>query len=381
MLFIALFIFVLVIISYYIFKQREAFIRLVSAEEKFRSLAQSAVDAVIMCDRKGEIVFANKSVETIFGYTERELIGKTDAVLMPERFKKAHFAGIEKMTRNAPPILLGKITELEAVKKDGTEFPIELSISSWEGKGGMFFTSVIRDITERVELQKLRRDLTGMLVHDIKNPLAGITAIAQACLDGLAGSFTPEQHKAMVSIQTSAKKVLHLVMNLLEIDKMEDRNFMPQKAAFKAEELVKPLAWLVVLAESELKQVSIVTEPEITVFAEKELIIRVLENLLNNAVKHSPQNGRIVLKIKKEPGRVLFEVIDNGEGIPKEYLPRLFGKFFTVQEAQMKTKVDTGLGLAFCKLAVEAHGGKIGVESEAGKGSRFWFTLPEGRLD
>ena len=109
---------------------------------------------------------------------------------------------------------------------------------------------------------------------------------------------------------------------------------------------------------------------------DQSLLTRVIENLVGNALKHTPTGGKVTLRASRQGGRSLFEVIDNGEGIPAEFLPRIFDKFFKVESSTLKSKIDTGLGLTFCKMAVEAHGGEIKAESTVGRGSRFFFYLP-----
>lgn len=157
---------------------------------------------------------------------------------------------------------------------------------------------------------------------------------------------------------------------------MEESKLLLHKNAFQPGSLFKNLKWIEDLAKNEKKTVEMNAEKDLIIVADENIIGRVLENLLGNSIKHSPADSKIILNAKKESNGILFEIIDQGEGIPKEYLSRMFEKFFTVEGATGKTKADTGLGLAFCKLAVEAHGGEIGVESEPGKGSRFFFTLP-----
>lgn len=147
-------------------------------------------------------------------------------------------------------------------------------------------------------------------------------------------------------------------------------------AAIKGEDLQKALLWINSTAEKEGKTIIWGIDKGLVVKADEKLLIRVLENLLSNSLKHTEKGGKITLNLKKSDGQAQFEVIDNGEGIPAEYLDKIFEKFFKVEHQKMKNKIDTGLGLAFSKMAVEAQGGAIKVESVVGKGSRFYFHLP-----
>ncbi len=225
-------------------------------------------------------------------------------------------------------------------------------------------------------LEKLRDDLTGLIVHDLKNPLSGIVTANELMLGGLLGPLTADQKKYLEMEKTGARKLLNLIMDLLETRKIEEDKMTLSKTSFAAGELVKDLAWLELLAGQEQKTLTLSVPAGLTLSADRNLLVRVLENLAGTAIKHTPAGGKIELRISKSENEVLFEVIDTGEGIPAEYLGKLFNRFFKVETQNLKTKIDTGLGLYFCKLAVEAHGGRIGVESEPGRGSRFYFYLP-----
>ena len=227
-----------------------------------------------------------------------------------------------------------------------------------------------------LELEKLRDDLTRMIVHDLKNPLAGIVSANELFAAGLLGPLTAEQKKYVELSMVSSKKLLNLILDLLDTRKIEANKLALNKTGFSAAELLKNLAWLEILGKQGKKTIKMLAAEDLKISADQNLITRVLENLLTNAIKHTPSGGQITLSIKRQNNKILFEVIDTGEGIPKEFLGRLFEQFFKVESQTLKTNIDTGLGLAFCKMAVEAHGGKIGVESEAGKGSRFYFFLP-----
>lgn len=227
-----------------------------------------------------------------------------------------------------------------------------------------------------VALEALRDDLNHMIVHDLRNPLTGIVSITELFLSGLLGSLSGEQKKYLETVQLSARRLTNLISDLLDLAKLEAARLEVKKVNLKAEDLQNNLSWIEASAHQEGKKIDWGIEKGLTIKADEKLLVRILENLLSNALKHTEKGGRITLNIKKIPDRILFEVIDNGEGIPAEYLDKVFEKFFKVEHQKLKSKIDTGLGLAFSKMAVEAQGGTIAVESEVGKGSRFYFHLP-----
>ncbi|MFA4905241.1 MAG: HAMP domain-containing sensor histidine kinase [Candidatus Margulisiibacteriota bacterium] len=227
-----------------------------------------------------------------------------------------------------------------------------------------------------VALEALREDLNRMIVHDLKNPLTGIVSAVELFLSGLLGSLSEEQKKYLGTIQLSARQLSNLISDLLDLAKFESNRLEVNKVELKAEDLQKELAWIETIAAKEEKKIGWGIEKGLIIKADEKLLMRTLENLLSNALKHSKKGGRITLNIKRAPDGILYEVIDKGEGIPAEYLDKIFEKFFKVEHQKLKTKIDTGLGLAFSKMAVEAQGGTIKVESQVGKGSRFYFHLP-----
>ncbi|MFH1347094.1 MAG: HAMP domain-containing sensor histidine kinase [Candidatus Margulisiibacteriota bacterium] len=229
-----------------------------------------------------------------------------------------------------------------------------------------------------IELEKTRDDLTHMIVHDLKNPLTGIVSTVELFSSGTLGPLTDDQKKFLEIARISYKKLSNMIMDLLDIRKIEENKLELNKETFPAKDILETISWIKSLASKEKKEIVLNIQKNIKIKVDKNLISRVIENLLTNAVKHTPPEGKISLNIKKNKNDILFEVIDTGEGIPPEYLDRVFDRFFKVESQTMKTKIDTGLGLTFCKMAVEAHGGKIGIESEVGKGSRFYFHLPQG---
>lgn len=236
-------------------------------------------------------------------------------------------------------------------------------------------SEITRANEELRKLEQLREELSQMIVHDLKNPLTGILSSVE--LAGALGPISDKQKELMETAKVNVKKLSNMIMDILDLGKMAENKLVLNKTTFSAEELVNNLSWIENLTKKETKQLTFQTEKGLNLKADKNLIIRVLENLLTNAIKHTPSGGKINLNIKRDKNQILFEVIDSGEGIAKEYLGRIFDRFFKIENQKLKSSIDTGLGLTLCKMAVEAHQGKIGVESQVGKGSRFFFTLPQ----
>jgi signal transduction histidine kinase len=232
---------------------------------------------------------------------------------------------------------------------------------------------------ERLEaLEKLREDLTHMIVHDMRTPLTGMMGSLQMLTGGHAGVLPAQGHELASLAMSSTQTLLGMVNDLLDVGKIEAGQMALEKAPV-------PIA---AMARSALDQVRAIADQRAirliedlpydlpAVCADEDMVRRILVNLLGNALKFTPGKGEVALEARSRVDAVLVRVRDTGEGIPEEEQERIFEKFGQVESRKGGRKMSTGLGLTFCKLAVEAHGGTIGVESAPGQGSTFWFTLP-----
>jgi signal transduction histidine kinase len=195
------------------------------------------------------------------------------------------------------------------------------------------------------------------------------------CLEGSAGPVTPSQQELLSAARADGERIQALADDLLDLSRLQAGRLELELAAVPAAALVDA-AESAQRAAAEAKGVAVVREilPDCpAVRADRDRAALVLGNLLNNAVRHTPAGGRIVVSAQEEGAAVRFEVADDGEGIPEEYVARVFDRFFRVPGRERK---GTGLGLAIAREIVQAHGGRIGVESAPGRGSRFYFTLP-----
>ena len=229
------------------------------------------------------------------------------------------------------------------------------------------------------ELEKVRDDLMKMIVHDLKTPLTAVLAALEMVMDGDYGPIGAEQRRALGDAEAKAEDLLALIEDLLEVARIEETTLqldltMLAPAAFLHERVHE---WALRF-EQEHAEATVDVADDAPVFrADRSMLKRVFGNLIQNALTHSAERVRITLAARRESDdRILFTVSDNGPGIPHEYHEVIFHKFERVKVPQMPRTRSSGLGLAFCKLAVEAHGGRIWVQSEEGRGSRFHMVLP-----
>ena len=230
------------------------------------------------------------------------------------------------------------------------------------------------------ELVKARDDLMHMIVHDLKTPLTSVLATLEMVVDGDYGALSERQRGALAEAEGQAEDLLNLIENLLEVTKVE------QSTISLTREPIAPAAFLAELIydwQPRLQQDGATASADATddapVFgADKGLLKRVFANLLQNALAHSPIGVNIRMNARRDGDAILFTVADNGPGIPKEYHDLIFRKFEQVRSANAPKTRSSGLGLTFCRVAIEAHGGRIWVQSEEGKGAAFHIRLPLG---
>lgn len=226
--------------------------------------------------------------------------------------------------------------------------------------------------------ESLRDSLASMLVHDLRAPLTTILAPLEMLSSNAFGELNEMQSEVAEMATRGANRLLYLVNELLDVSKLESGNMTLQPSEFLLAPIVEEALELTgVLAGRDEQLVEREYSNDLQVRADEDLLRRVLSNLLSNAVKFTPSDGRIGVGAKTGDNEVLFWVRDEGDGVPPEYRDKIFEKFGQVESRQEGRKLSTGLGLTFCKLAVEAHGGRIWIESEAGRGSTFFFTLPQ----
>ncbi len=365
--------------------------RLRASEMRFRSVAHTAVDAIISINQHDEVVFWNAAAENIFGYSEAEMRGKSVSILVPERLRSAHTRGVQRYLETGKPALIGKTAELQGLRKDGSEFPLELSLATWQTAEGIFFTGIIRDISRRKEVEGVLQQrteearqrtqelesLVQMVAHDLKSPLVSIGGLARLLKKGLLNTSLDERTEQILSqLSTTSRTLEQFLKDLL--DGLAIERSEPERIPFRLDDTVEDVVRQHRQA-SEDKGILIHVEKANSlpsVLGDPHRIRQVLDNILGNAIRHMGKRPlpTILIQVQHDSTRVITRISDNGIGIPREFQSKVFDRFFRVPIADKQG--GTGLGLSIVKKIVESHGGKIWVESEQGHGATFVFYLP-----
>jgi PAS domain S-box-containing protein len=372
---------------------------LAKAELKFRSLLEAAPDAMLITYADGSIALVNAHMYDLFGYHRSEVRGRDIRILVPGWSFPVLPAGGPRNTNSSPP---AAYPELYAVRKDGSHFPIEISLSPLETEEGLLITSVIRDISERrkaeekirrlnTELEERVASRTAELIrsndalrqfawaasHDLQEPLRMVVAYSQWLARDHGHQLDGNGRQFLDFIVTGGTRMNNLLAALRDYMQVTDSGGEELIRTDSGESLKLALSNL----ESSIQasSASITSEPMPPVLSVPVLLVQVFQNLLANAIKYAQPDRPPRIRISASPGRqeCVFGVEDNGIGIAPEYHERVFGLFKRLGSAGS----GTGIGLAITKAAVERWGGRIWVESELGEGSTFKFSVPSPKGD
>ncbi|MCX7956456.1 MAG: ATP-binding protein [Endomicrobia bacterium] len=340
--------------------------KIIAEKTKTEAIIFSIKDGIILTDYNGSILLINNRAKEILNIDKLDENANIFEVLN-EKIKPV----IQNVLQES-----NKIFEIDLSTENSTKYFQVTSLPVSTPKNEKIgIVSVLHDITLEKELDKLKDDFLHSITHDLRNPMTSIRGFIKFLYDGIAGQISEQQKKILETMDRASFKLLNMINDILDIAKLEAGRM---ELNVEKTNLPKIISSVIELLQPQYERKNITLNFEnktndLEIYCDVKLMERVYINLIGNAIKFTPEGGKIVVGLDKFDNYIESYVEDNGEGIPKEYLEKIFDKFGQVKN---KTKGGTGLGLTICKCIVELHKGKIWVESELGKGAKFIFRIP-----
>ena len=388
-------------------------LRPLKQDERYRVLAESAPDAIVTIDEKSVILSVNPATERIFGWASGELVGQPLSMLMPEAFRQRHRDGMQRFLVTGTRHLDWSSVSVPGLRKDGTEFPMEVSFGEFIDGGRHIFSGFMRDVSERVEQQQ-RIDRTTselklalealerrvheaeearqaaddanaakgqflrMMSHELRTPLNAIGGYVDLLEAGVRGPMTPAQREDLLRVRLAQGRLLALINDVLNFAKLEQGMI-----AFD----IRPLVLSTVLEDlrptingqvsaKEIRFDCDACHSDLIVSADPQKLGQIVLNLISNAVKFTPMGGRIAMSATREEECVVLSVSDTGPGIPEDRLAAVFQPFVQVDSTLTRVHGGSGLGLSISRELAHGMGGSISVQSRPGAGATFTVSLP-----
>ncbi|MBI5039898.1 MAG: PAS domain S-box protein [Gammaproteobacteria bacterium] len=358
----------------------------IELQARFQAVAETANDAVVSADSHGDIIYFNPAAEHIFGYSADEATGQPLTMLMPEQFHAAHREGFARFLAAGDARVVGKTVELVGRRKDGKEFPLELSLASWNAGERAFFTGILRDIGERKQVEESLRSYATQLEaanrelesfsysvsHDLRAPLRGIDGFSQALLEDYADRLDADGRKYLERVRAGAQRMGQLIDDLLKLARVTRMDLYLETVDLSA--LVEDVA--VELKNQNMhQQVELVLAAGLCAQADPRLLRIAFENLLSNAWKFTSrrEDAQIEFGYIDHEDTPVYYICDNGIGFDMNYADKLFGAFQRLHDA--REFPGTGIGLATVQRVIHKHGGRIWAQAVPGNGATFYFTL------
>lgn len=349
-----------------------------SSKNRLAAILDNVLDGIITINEAGIVDSFNKSAEKIFGYTANEVIGRNISMLMPEPYCSEHDGYLNNFLTTGKAKVIGVGRQVTGRRRDGSIFPMDLAVSAMQLGEQRLFTGIVRDITDRVKIERMKSEFISTVSHELRTPLTSIRGSLGLIAGGVAGEL-PAQAKVLLDIaHKNSERLILLVNDILDMEKIEAGKMEFQAKPVALKQLVQQ-AMEDNLAYAEQCKVSYEVEGELsdaTINVDANRLLQVLANLFSNAAKFSPPGDKVRISVCSDGNRARISVSDHGCGIPLQFRSKIFQKFAQADSSDTRKKGGTGLGLSITKAIVEQMGGTIDFDSEPGVLTTFFIEFP-----
>jgi PAS domain S-box-containing protein len=333
-----------------------------NADEQFRLAIEAAPTGMLLMNPTGTIVLVNAQIEALFGYARTELLGRPFEMLVPERLRGSN---------------TGTATHRYGLRKDGAEIPIEIGLNPLHTSEGEFVLSSIVDLSQRLEIDRLRNEFVSTVSHELRTPLTSISGALGLLDAGVMGALPGAAADLVRIAYKNSGRLGRLINDILDIGTLEAGKLNIQMVRVPLVELLKQSVEANLSYAEKYKVRYLLDEASAhhEVFADPDRLMQVLANLLSNAAKFSPPGSDIGLRVRAGSARIRIEVEDSGPGIPDEFQDIIFEKFSQADSSASRSFEGTGLGLSIARELIEAMGGSIGFTTVVAQGTVFFVEL------
>lgn len=351
--------------------------QLETASRRVRAIHNSVGEGIVTVNALGVVESFNRAASILFGYAREETVGNNIKVLFPESCHGEYDDYVQRCEHASLHRGIDLGIEVEGRHKDGSVFAIDVQVTPLLMGGQRKLTAIIRDITGRKEVDRMRNEALAAAAHELRTPLTAIHGALRLMEEGMAGELPKTATDLVAVAANNSSRMVRLVSHILDLEKLkagkQELERRDLRAASLVDETLRALRGTAARADVQLNSL---VEEGVTLCGDRDRLVQVLTNLVSNAINFSPQGADVEIAVATVAGpSVRFVVKDRGPGIPPEQIGGLFQKFRQLDDTPGR-RCGTGLGLVISKEIVERHDGRIGVNSRPGEGSSFWFELP-----
>lgn len=368
---------ILILLDRYVIDRQRSEKELAEREARIRAIVDTAPDGILIVSEDGTIESANGALGRMFGYVSEELVGEKAQSIIDD------FGAADKSTsgemKTGGRKIVGHALETLGRREDGSTFPIEVTLSILHLSDRKVLTAIVRDITLRKEAERRVSEFYSTVSHELRTPLTSIRTALGLMTSGAVGDLSEKGSHLVRIAGSECDRLIRLINDILDFRRIEAGKLVLKPQMVSAEALIHDTFEAIKgLAEEQDIKLEREIKTDDFVHCDPDRIVQVLTNLISNAVKFSDRGGQVGVCVERtDRDGFRFSVTDRGPGIRQDQISKLFTRFQQLDSSDTRKKGGTGLGLAISKAIVNQHGGEIGVETSFGRGSTFWFELPE----